>query len=43
VLSKFPEGERAEMADEDGVITVDCEFCSSKFSIRLSDFVPSAL
>ncbi len=43
VLSKFPEEERAEMADEDGVITVDCAFCSSKFSIHLSDFAPPAL
>ncbi|MDG2535441.1 Hsp33 family molecular chaperone HslO [Sphingomonas sp. HITSZ_GF] len=43
VLSKFPEEERAEMADEDGVITVDCAFCSSKFTIKLTDFVPPAL
>ncbi len=43
VLSKFPEAERAEMADEQGVITVDCEFCSGKYAIPLADFVPSAL
>ena len=43
VLSKFPESERAEMADENGVITVDCAFCSTKYTLALADFVPPAL
>ncbi|NYT42940.1 Hsp33 family molecular chaperone HslO [Sphingomonas sp. R-74633] len=43
VLSKFPEEERAEMADETGVISVDCAFCSKKFPVKLADFVPPAL
>ncbi|AJP74200.1 molecular chaperone Hsp33 [Sphingomonas hengshuiensis] len=43
VLTKFPETERAEMADENGVISVDCAFCSTKFPIALADFVPDAL
>jgi len=34
VLDKFSADERAEMA-EDGVITVDCAFCSKKFPIAL--------
>ena len=28
VLAKFPDEERAEMADEDGMIQVDCAFCA---------------
>lgn len=43
VLAKFPESERAEMADENGVITVDCAFCSTKYALALADFVPPAL
>ncbi|MEP9361174.1 Hsp33 family molecular chaperone HslO [Sphingomonas sp. KR3-1] len=43
VLSKFPESERADMADEEGVISVDCSFCSKKFPVKLADFVPPAL
>ena len=35
VLAKFPEGERAEMRNEDGIIAVDCAFCSKIFEIRL--------
>ncbi|MEO7654811.1 MAG: Hsp33 family molecular chaperone HslO [Sphingomicrobium sp.] len=31
VIAKFPAEERADMVGEDGKITVDCEFCSSKF------------
>lgn len=31
VIAKFPMDERAEMIGENGMITVDCEFCSSKF------------
>ena len=33
VLARFPESERAEMRDEDGMIVVDCAFCSRKFPI----------
>lgn len=33
VLSKFPEGERAEMRDADGTIPVDCAFCSKIFMV----------
>lgn len=43
VLSKFPEAERAQMADENGIISVDCAFCSKQFPIRAEDFVPRAL
>ncbi|MDE2406175.1 MAG: Hsp33 family molecular chaperone HslO [Sphingomonadales bacterium] len=35
VLSRFPEAERAEMRDPDGLIRVECEFCSKAFPIRL--------
>ena len=37
VLSKFPEGERREMADDDGLVQVDCAFCSRVFPIPLDD------
>jgi molecular chaperone Hsp33 len=37
VIAKFDAEERAHMAAEDGTITVDCEFCSKSFAIRLSD------
>jgi molecular chaperone Hsp33 len=43
VLAKFPEDERAAMADENGVISVDCAFCSRKFPLALADFVPPPL
>jgi molecular chaperone Hsp33 len=43
VLGKFPENERAEMADERGIIKVDCAFCSKQFPVTLADFVPPAL
>lgn len=43
VLSKFPEAERAEMADESGVISVDCAFCSKKFPIPMENFVSPPL
>ena len=33
VLAKFPAGERLAMADDRGVITVDCAFCSTKFPV----------
>ena len=37
VIARFDSSERRAMADEDGLITVDCEFCSRAFSIKLSD------
>jgi molecular chaperone Hsp33 len=38
VIARFPEDERAAMVGEDGAITVDCEFCSSKFAFKLDEF-----
>lgn len=43
VLAKFPEAERAAMADENGVISVDCAFCSTKFPVALADFASDSL
>lgn len=43
VLAKFPEAERAEMADEAGLITVDCAFCSRKFPVPLAGLVTHPL
>ena len=37
VISRFPQEERAAMVDDDGFISVDCEFCSRIFPISLSD------
>jgi molecular chaperone Hsp33 len=34
VLAKFPAEERAAMADENGVITVDCAFCATSFPVE---------
>ncbi|WP_209349229.1 Hsp33 family molecular chaperone HslO [Pontixanthobacter sp. CEM42] len=34
VISRFGEAERAEMRDDDGIIQVDCKFCSRKFPIE---------
>lgn len=34
VLARFPADERADMVGEDGLIRVDCEFCSSSFAIE---------
>lgn len=38
VIGRFPAQERAEMADEAGVIGVDCAFCSRVFPIALDSF-----
>ncbi|MDX3884463.1 MAG: Hsp33 family molecular chaperone HslO [Sphingomonas sp.] len=38
VIARFPADERAEMADSDGMIHVDCEFCSRRYSFALADF-----
>lgn len=35
VLSRFPESEREHMRGEDGLVTVDCEFCSREFKITV--------
>ena len=35
VIFRFPEEERAAMADAAGIISVDCEFCARKFPIPL--------
>ena len=35
VIAKFPVEEQREMADADGVITVDCAFCARKFPVQL--------
>ena len=35
VIARFPAEERAEMAGEDGLIQVDCEFCATSFPIAL--------
>jgi len=34
VIARFPEEERAAMVGDDGVIRVDCAFCSSSFAIE---------
>ena len=36
VIARFPADERVEMADEQGDIHVDCEFCAKRFSLSLS-------
>ncbi len=38
VISKFSEDERREMADENGVISVDCAFCAKFFPMPLAEF-----
>lgn len=37
VLARFPEEERAAMADAAGLIRVDCEFCASSFGVTLTE------
>jgi molecular chaperone Hsp33 len=36
VIERFPAEDRAAMADADGMIHVDCEFCARRFSIELA-------
>ncbi len=36
VIARFPAEDRADMADDSGEITVNCEFCSRKFPISLA-------
>lgn len=37
VIARFPEEERKAMVGPDGMIRVDCEFCSQSFPIALED------
>jgi len=37
VIGRFSPAEQAEMVDEDGLISVDCEFCSRVFPISMDD------
>ena len=37
VLAKFPVEEQREMADENGMITVDCNFCARKFPVPVTE------
>ncbi|WBH16751.1 Hsp33 family molecular chaperone HslO [Sphingomonas radiodurans] len=39
VLAKFPVEEQRAMADENGVIGVDCAFCSTIFPIRVEELM----
>lgn len=41
VIGRFGVNERAEMADETGIIGVDCAFCSRLFPVALDSFVDS--
>ena len=34
VLARFPKEDRREMRDENGIIRVDCAFCSREFPIE---------
>jgi molecular chaperone Hsp33 len=34
VIARFPADEREAMVGDDGVIRVDCAFCSSSFAIE---------
>lgn len=35
VLERFPEGERADMRDDNGDIVIDCAFCSKQFKLAI--------
>ena len=37
VLAQFPPEEQREMADENGLIHVDCQFCATKFPVPVSE------
>lgn len=37
VLARFPAGERIDMADDRGIIAVDCAFCSRVFDIAANE------
>lgn len=38
VIGRFPAAERADMADDQGIIGVDCAFCSRLFPVALASF-----
>ncbi|HEY8434718.1 MAG TPA: Hsp33 family molecular chaperone HslO [Sphingomicrobium sp.] len=38
VIARFPADEREEMVGDDGLIRVDCAFCSSSFAIEPGEF-----
>ena len=38
VIGRFPAEERVEMAGSDGIIGVDCAFCSRIFPLALDSF-----
>ncbi len=40
VLAKFSVADRQDMADEKGVIAVDCAFCATVFPVNATDLVP---
>nr|MBA3578265.1 Hsp33 family molecular chaperone HslO [Sphingomonas sp.] len=37
VIARFPQEEQAAMAGDDGLIRVDCAFCSTSFPISFED------
>jgi molecular chaperone Hsp33 len=37
VIARFPVEERGQMVGDDGLIRVDCEFCSTSFPIALEE------
>ena len=39
VLGQFPPEEQADMADENGLIHVDCQFCATKFPVPVTAIV----
>ncbi len=39
VLGQFPPEEQRDMADENGMIVVDCQFCASKFPVPITAVV----
>lgn len=43
VLARFPVEEQAAMADEKGVIGVDCAFCARSFPVALEGLQPAVL
>ena len=43
VIAKFSPEDRAEMADENGVISVDCAFCAQSFPVALADVITPPL
>ena len=38
VIARFPADEREAMVGDDGLIRVDCEFCSSSFAMKPTEF-----